>query len=98
MSPRLRSHISCLESGQLVRQWKGGILPSYRRKHQTGPKRTIHVANRCLRYWRNALAPPGSSDDDEHAGLAKVMSDVVDLLGRVGRLCSRMEMVLKSVN
>jgi len=29
----------------------------------------------------NALAPPGSSDDDEHAlVLAKVMSDVVDLL------------------
>ena len=59
-----------------------GIVPTERRKHQTGPKRTTHVSKIVVyAVGGNALAPPGSSDDGQYAlVLARVMSDVVDLL------------------
>ena len=66
----------------MVQSWNGGIVPAERRKHQTGPKRTPYVSKIVVyAVGGNALAPPGSSDEGEHAlVLAKVMSDVVDLL------------------
>ena len=71
-----------MKSGQLVGHQKGGIVQTHRRKHQTGPEPILSVSKIVVyAVGGNALAPPGSNDEDGHAlVLAKVMSDVVDLL------------------
>ena len=71
-----------MKSGLLVSIGKPDVVAPYLRKHQTGANETSTVSKTVVyAVGGNALSPPDATDDGQYGlVLAKVMSDVVDLL------------------